>query len=512
VAILRAQHPGAAEVDVPLPGVPVDLVRDPAPRTSDIQEVHRLKLTGVHEGTDLLPSLVDFDIEVPELRALLPDAPSRVQARFDGAYLGGSASPAPIRFNGQISASFDGKAERSGGLATPSFTADAISRERGPVDQKVFDPTTAMDAFSSMKLLGIPITSLLPAAPLPPEIMQTLVEGQPPRVHMAWEDIKLKSDGMFRAHKAGAPPTDTTTLRLRVDQDGAGLATACDLDAFTLALPPGGPDLLVLTFDGLAYRQKAGDAPTVDAKGLDVIFGADLELLKGLQEKLDLGGGPPTVDLRPDGISARYCIVIPDAPAGMFSLTNISVVIGVDIPFRGGTPSITLGFATREDPFQLTVLTFGGGGYVLMRIDERGLSQLEASLDFGATIGVDFGIVSAEVHALGGVRYTMGPGGSPISAAGFIRIGGSVDILGLASVSVDLLVELTYESGGNRLVGRATLVVEIDLTLYSDSFELDSGEWVIAGGSATNAQPITGGPPDDSGSRDAWRRYQEAYA
>jgi hypothetical protein len=75
-------------------------------------------------------------------------------------------------------------------------------------------------------------------------------------------------------------------------------------------------------------------------------------------------------------------------------------------------------------------------------------------------------------------------------------------------VSVDLLVELAYDSAGNRLIGRASLVVEIDLTLYSDSVQLDSGEWVLAGDGGNAPAVAAGG---DAGRSD-WKQYQEAYA
>lgn len=65
--------------------------------------------------------------------------------------------------------------------------------------------------------------------------------------------------------------------------------------------------------------------------------------------------------------------------------------------------------------------------------------------------------------------------------SGFFRIGGTVEVLGLISVSVELVVTLAYDDTTNVLSGRATLVIDIDLTLYSDSVELDSGVWVLAG-------------------------------
>ena len=109
-------------------------------------------------------------------------------------------------------------------------------------------------------------------------------------------------------------------------------------------------------------------------------------------------------------------------------------------------------------------------------------------MEFGATVAVDFLVVVAEVHAIGGIRYTQLPD-KTVDLAGYIRIGGSVELLGLVSVSVELLVVLHYEQATNEMVGRATLVVDIDLTLYSHKVELDSGRWAISGGALLVAGP-----------------------
>jgi hypothetical protein len=82
--------------------------------------------------------------------------------------------------------------------------------------------------------------------------------------------------------------------------------------------------------------------------------------------------------------------------------------------------------------------------------------------------------------------------------------------LGLVSVSVEMVLALGYQSHGNKLVGRATLVIEIDLTIYSDSLEIDSGEWTIAGGEERGAlpRPAPLGPNDYA---EMWQKHKNAY-
>ncbi len=65
------------------------------------------------------------------------------------------------------------------------------------------------------------------------------------------------------------------------------------------------------------------------------------------------------------------------------------------------------------------------------------------------------------------------------------------------SVSVELCIALAYQPATNALVGRATLVLEIDLTLWSDSVELDSGAWVLAGGGSGDSRNRQRGDTDE---------------
>ena len=87
-----------------------------------------------------------------------------------------------------------------------------------------------------------------------------------------------------------------------------------------------------------------------------------------------------------------------------------------------------------------------------------------------------------------------------------------MEVLGLISVSIELCLSMSYRSERKALVGRATLVIEIDLTLWSDSVELDSGEWVLAGGGGDALHPLapSAAPPADVFS--LWQSYRAAFA
>ena len=84
----------------------------------------------------------------------------------------------------------------------------------------------------------------------------------------------------------------------------------------------------------------------------------------------------------------------------------------------------------------------------------------------------------------------VGPGDG-VSLTGFVRIGGSVDLLGLVSVTIELVVSLRYERARNALVGIASVVVEIDLTLYSDSIELKAASGASRAATCWSSTPVT---------------------
>src|SRR5262249_50675491 len=143
---------------------------------------------------------------------------------------------------------------------------------------------------------------------------------------------------------------------------------------------------------------------------------------------------------------------------------------------------VIVGFASREQPFGLTVSGFGGGGYVALEIAGDTVSKLELSLEFGAMVALNFVIAKAEVHALGGVRFVSGATSGSVLEA-YIRIGGSVQLLGLVTISVELRVTLRYSSSPRpKLAGEASLVIEFDLTLFSQTVTVSSGTYELIGG------------------------------
>lgn len=516
-----ASEYGAAAV--PIPGATLDLVRSATPREGDRHEVQQLGVRGTLVDGGFWPNLATVTLALPALRELLGHDETHTFSYAEQYLERGDVANVLLNAAASIQLGFGAHAERSGGLVVPSFMANALSRVHGPINLDALpDPAGLVDPrklFSAdASLLGFSLRDLLANQIPQPQIVSVASAGADaaPEVRMRWSDVGLKTLLPFEAN-----PTSSLTLTSTTSPTAS--TTTCSLQNIALVLPIGRPQLR-LRVATVLFEQKGSAPPRLELRGVGVEFLNELQLLQQLGDAAGLAGAGPAVAASSTEITARYRVPLPVVSAGAFTLRNIVFGAGITVPLDGRSPSVSLTFARREEPFALAVLMFGGGGYIEIDLDPSGLRRVEASLEFGALVSLDFVVARAEVHALGGVRYLLALDGS-VSLSGYLRIGGCLDVLGLISVAVELCVTLNYNSDTKALVGRATLVIDIDLTLWSQSVELDSGEWVLAGGRGSTdsgerlARPRdvprpglrAGGDPQQA-SRDQWRAYRAAFA
>jgi hypothetical protein len=512
-------------------GEAIDLVRSSVPAPGDRHEVHALTIAA--NPAAFAPSLASMQVAIPSLRGLLGADAVRA-AKFADDYLSrGDAAKVILDLDSPLDIDFTRQSDRSGGLVAPKYAADALSRLAGPVNGQALlaaaggaiNPAALFPAEAT--LLGFALRDLVTDLKLPPQIVPGVDAGGRPIVTMSWQDIALKSTGCFTAD-------GSSRLNLTVTAGADGKHTLCSVTNVGFELPPAPDALLALSFGGLSFQQQAGHLPEVSITGMKTQFTGDLRLLQELQDAVDLSALVPYFDIGPAGIVAHYSVPIPTLATGVFVLRDVAFSAQLDVPFDGRPVELTIGFASKQNRFALTVLAFGGGGYIALTMNHEGLQRFEIELEFGALIEVDFVVASAEVHALGGVQFILAEDGS-VQLTGYLRIGGSVDILGLVSVSVELCIQLSYRSETNALIGRATMVVDIDLTLWSESVELDTGEWVLAGSSAPAASTLAVGgvvgafaepyaavglrafpqprrPPSPEEGLAQWKAYRSAFA
>jgi len=179
----------------------------------------------------------------------------------------------------------------------------------------------------------------------------------------------------------------------------------------------------------------------------------------------------------PAGVAATLDLALPDLTLGAFAITSLSlhVMFGV-----AAIPEFELmgevSVAQRTAPFTLSVWILNGGGYLTQRMSFRPTSRpkpiLAYTLDVGIVAGVglgfNFGVVSGGVWLQVGcsiaITWTTEQGGNSTAVTVFILARGNVDIAGLVTANIMLLLEVSYD--GARMIGRGTLRLSFKISMF----------------------------------------------
>lgn len=340
-------------------------------------------------------------------------------------------------------------------------------------------------------------------------------EGRSVRASYTWQptmrDWPSTGAAVFR------PQPDSFTLSIEARASavaGAGLDVLAELRSFALELLPGTP-LLRMDFERIAFRASTGRKPETDVVFGGIEFLGVLGFIDTLRSLIPFDGfaDPPYLDVTAEGVTAGFDLALPNAAVGVFSLENISLGADCRVPFLGDAVTVGFNFCTRERPFRLTVMAIGGGGFVAIRLSPQGLVVLEMALEAGASLSIDLGVASGSVSAMVGIYLRLE--GAAGSLTGYFRLRGAVNVLGLVSASITLELSLTYDFDSGKMVGRASVVVEVSVLLFSASVRI-SVERRLAG---SNGDPTFGelmgvtGPGGSGGPGSAaWDDYCAAFA
>ena len=178
------------------------------------------------------------------------------------------------------------------------------------------------------------------------------------------------------------------------------------------------------------------------------------------------------------GIEILLTVALPDITLGVMSLTNMKIDVGLGIPFDGSPVDFRFAFCSREAPFTLTVWVFGGGGFVGLVITVEGVVLLEFSFEFGGGWAIDVVVASGKVEAKAGIYFKLetveenGKQVQKVHLEAYFRLHGSVDVMGLITASITLYLALIYESPPATLVGEASIVIEVEVLVFSGSVEI----------------------------------------
>ncbi|HWF82267.1 MAG TPA: hypothetical protein VN695_16935 [Streptosporangiaceae bacterium] len=415
-----------------------------------------------------------------------------------------------------------------GGLVPPNFDMSGLARDIGPVAGDLtkllggtFDPTQYFSVLSGGigKLLGsIPITDIISA--VDPDSAAT--NAQAPQISskfiypnndktqlptaldtmLKWQP-KVQGDplGVFKPNNSKL--LITAEIMVPISQPAqATYKIHGELNNFELVLFGSDASFIGITFTSLTFDSSTGSKTSIQPKIDSVTFLGPLTFIQDLEQLLASIGGP-SIDVSASGINASYSLALPDVTVGVFSLSNLSINAGLNIPFDGSPVRVRFGLCTQDNPFLLTVWIFGGGGYFSLALGADGIEELQVELEFGAAVSIDLGVASGGVSIMAGIYFSLQTTPTKlIQLTGFLRADGNLSILGIISISLEFYLALTYLDPG-QAYGEATVKVSISVLFFSTTV------------SATMRKTLGGGSDPDfrqAISQANWDTYCEAFS
>lgn len=346
------------------------------------------------------------------------------------------------------------------------------------------------------------------------QLLQGITGGQV-TARLSWRPT-IKPWGLPPAAPDIFKPKDAHPLHLDVEVRASATAppsvdiVAEIVDVDLNLIGNGDAALMRLMFRRIGFHAGSTGKPEVDVVFGGLSFLGPLSFVDRLRELIPFDGfsDPPYVDIAPDGVTAGFDLTLPNVGVGVFSLENISLGADARVPFLGDALTVGFHFCSKDAPFRLTVMCIGGGGWLGLRAAPKGLVLLELGLEACACLSIDLGVASGSVSIAVGVYLRLEADKGLLTA--YFRIRGEVDVLGLISASITLELSLTYQFETGKLIGRASLTVEVEVLFFSASVEI-TVERKLAGskGDPTMLQVM---PPDPAGDNADWALYCDAFA
>lgn len=504
---------------------------DPAKPTDTTQLVTQ-SLNFVMDPSSVQPRLLKADVKIPQVQQLIgTNDPTTIRLSPDFVSNGfADAANTTGVFAEMVKNTYDSldstdlhgalpvniNAEKAGGIATPNLAVTSLSRALGPLAGKVedartntFDPAQFFPKGSAMLFGSFDLADLfLPKPSEPPAMsldenapkMRTEKDNTPGKsaivTTLDWEPKFLEPSKKLDLGIAAIEKDRDgvkSTLRIKgeirqpIDPGLPGAPPAGDptfafsgeLNAFTVSVLGS----VFINFDRFSFNQRAGAKPDTKVD-LDTTtpleFKGDLAFIEEMRKAIPPGlfGDGPSLELlpAPPGIRAGFAFALPPLTVGVFTLKDVKLSAALTLPFIDGKPVFDFNISERPHPFLLAVSIFGGGGFFHLQLDTAGMKALEVALEFGATAAIDLGVASGEVHIMAGIYFSLQrkEGSTDLAAilTGYLRMGGSLSVLGLIKVSVEFNLSFTYDSVRDKAYGRATLTVSVEVLFFSTSVEL----------------------------------------
>jgi len=452
-------------------------------------------------------------------------------------------------------------AAKAGGLVTPNLNVAGLSRTLGNVYgdamavKGMFDDgrITPGEAFKALELLGgVSLADLIPN-PYPGVGADGKPTGAALKIESTFVDTGLDTErlvvtmsmDMAAAGESGDGVLESIPL---ISVDKARLVVALESVVPTVSGSASWSvrgeftDFVVhlVPFDGLqfvdvdvariVFTAGSGKSTNVDVDVREVDFGGLLSLLKTLAAYLPFGD-MLVIDVDSSGIEASFSVELPTIALGAFAISGISVGAELGIPFSSGPVRFGFLMSKPEDPFSLTVSGLGGGGWLEQSLGLKGIERLSIAGFLEASIKVDFGVASGGVTARAGFQFAIGPPepavdgvDEALSLTAFASLNGNIDVLGIASTSIDVYVGLSVIVPTDlpdyaKLHGIATCTLRVSVAFFSESVTFEVERTMKAayidpgslGRRARSAGEIPVATFRDAWSSEAWGQYCGAF-
>ena len=487
--------------------------------------------------SDYFPKIASATVRSPALRELVPGTPE-LQVEFNDFYLKhgfDENNKGDVFLNLRKAATMvlgSGQA-RSGGLISPNMTVVALSRRFGPVGGRASSASASsqdVSAFISGRfntaaftvdatvLGGVTLKDLLPKwidfdiDPRQVPGFTTRVirrDGKPVAVvtEFQWETA-LKDEG----DETPMITTDNTKLSVKVqkkislDPNEPGSTSVVGvLTDFSIKLLPGAGWIQV-QFTELRFELNDGESPVFTPRIGGIKFLGDLEFLETLAEMLPISN-LPRIEIARDWIAAHWAIDTPPVKFGVFSLESLRARIGFTLPFGDAPIELRLSINSYQNPFMVSVATFGGSGYFDLGISSKGIERVDIGIAFGGAMAFGLGgVAEGALSLMGGIRYRKKR--DAVEFTGFVRAAGSLNVLGVISIQVVFLMQLRIETARNGQVsayGEVMVYVRVKLLFVSVTITVTFSRRFL--GSSRRVKFAELFPEEDD-----WAEYCDAFA
>ena len=538
VTIASVTTPGLAETDIrrtrPMGGQKIAFAPVAVPGDTTLETA--TMIFGACRSKDtappvppFLPAMAKANVDVPEVRQISGStAPSTIQFRGDYLRTPGNSvignlghvfatvlAPPQVKFS----------SDQTGGMVAPDFGISGLSRAAGPVggfanrfSNGSFKP---VDIFKDVKLLGgielsgiiKSVRNLIPSDPSIPKLktIRTVVDGKEVfQTSYRWE---VDQGGLIDQTVApgtpeppdppepGEPPPTPlgpfvkgmfmpdpgarffieSIVNTPLDGSAPTTTVSGELNNFSVTMLPA-LELVRLHFTSVKFSAGLNGKTDFAVIFKKFEFLGFLTLVNKLMDVIPMDGfnDPPFLDLilppESPGVRVGFTQGIPTVGIGVFSLENIAFSASFFLPFLEGPANLRLAFCERHQPFTLTVSLLGGGGFFAIDIGFTGVRSIEAALEFGASVALNLGVASGSATVMGGVYFKAGEKNS-FDLSAYVRAAGSLEVLGIITVSVELYVALSYASKtsaehAGKLWGQASVSVKIKIAFFSKSVSI----------------------------------------